>query len=358
MHQRSVPPLALPFPPDDTSRFDVRRSPPSRLELYLKSDTSRVFFRDQVLFTLGIVNALLTAALLASRPRLFPVVYACVLPFVYAWLVFSYAVRRFWGFYLLDFCHFANACAFLYFVRAHARGAAAALPPAHDTEFACVFALTTGPLLLANLPWRVSLVPHSPDKMASLFVHAVAPLAVYAWRWHGGGSDAGGAARVRPLLDLLVAPLAAYGVWQLAYLLLTEAVFARMLEREPRFATSLKYLTASSNRDALRSRADMYLRMARALGAVQSPAGLFDPAAVRTKFFFVVFQALYTALSLVAAALAFVSHDVHAALLGAVGVVTIYNGAGFYVRVFSLRYREETELKVREVLNSARDIST
>jgi acyl-CoA synthetase (AMP-forming)/AMP-acid ligase II len=110
-------------------------------------------------------------ALLAAAPRLAPAAYVWSLPPVALWLLYSFT-RNGWGFFLLDFCYFANAAAWLFFLFAPAAPAAAAA-----AAFAPLFALATGPLLLAHLFWRVSLVLHSADKMASVFIHTAAPLA-------------------------------------------------------------------------------------------------------------------------------------------------------------------------------------
>jgi len=337
-------------PPPGAPRAD-RRAPPGRVERALKADISRLFLRDQALFTAGVANALLAAAWLARAPRSFPLAFLAALPPVLAWLAFSFAVRKWWAFFLADFCYFANALAWAFFARAAARGAfaggaaaaAAALPPpARDGAFAAVFALATGPLLLANVPWRVSLIPHSPDKMCSLFVHAAAPLAAWAWRWHGGGGARGAPVGAR---ELLAAPLVAYAAWQAGYLLLTEVACARALRREPRYSTSLRHLVAVANRGGA------CLRAARALGAAPR-GGALDAGAPRAKAFFVAAQALYTLAALAAAAAAFHSFAAHTALLAAVGLCTVWNGAGFYVRVFSRTYMDEAAEKVAEAVEA------
>jgi hypothetical protein len=321
----------------------------------MKASVSRLYFRDQILFTVGVVNSLVCTAWLMAAPRSFPLGFLLAFPAVFAWLVYSYAIRRWWAFFLADFCYFANACAFFYFLQAAASGfprgdspPSAFLPPAHDASFALVFSLVTGPLFLANLPWRVSLVPHSPDKMCSLFIHAGAPLAVYAYRWHGGGTRTG-SPPVSVLVDLVFSPLIAYALWQLAYLFLTELIFAQSLKREPRFGTSMRFLTASASRGATTTRAGILLRLARALGAVPR-RGIFDASAYGTKVFFVSAQFIYTIFASLIAAASFFWHTFHAALIITVTIVTIYNGAGYYVRVFSQSYLAEAESKVKEAL--------
>ena len=91
----------------------------------------------------------------------------------------------------------------------------------------------------------------------------------------------------------------------------------------------------------------MLLVLGRWCGAVRE--GALDPNSFRTKVFFMVVQALYTLCTLFVAALAWHSFALNFALLFGVWVHTVFQGAGFYVRVFSARYMEEIKASVDEV---------
>jgi hypothetical protein len=324
-------------------------SPPpirvGRVERRLRANLGTLLLRDQLLFAMGIVWLMVGTGWLVRSPGTFPWVHLLGLPPVFAWLCYSFIRRhRFWGFFLLDYCYAANALAWCFFLSA----LTGALPPFGPRALPCLFALCTGPLLLANLPWRVSLTFHSPDKMCSVFVHTCAPLAFYAYRWHtpaglaatapGGGASA-----------LLGTPLLVYGAWQAAYLLVTEACcFARLLRSEPRLVTSLRWQVASFNRALLVGRSGLLHDVASAVGATDGE-GRLDAAAWPTKAFFVGSQLAYTLAGLLCAAAAWRWHSVHATLLAGVGLHVIFQGAGFYVNVFSTRYISEARSAVAEV---------
>ena len=50
--------------------------------------------------------------------------------------------------------------------------------------FKVMFSFSNGPVLLAIILWRNSMVFHSVDKMTSLFIHSFPPLYSYTIRWY------------------------------------------------------------------------------------------------------------------------------------------------------------------------------
>ena len=91
----------------------------------------------------------------------------------YRWYLYK---KTRWHYSLLDFCYFTNFLTLLYFW----------LPMPDIIRgglFITVFAFANGPLLLAVLLWRNSFVPHSTDKMTSLFIHISPAIALWGVRW-------------------------------------------------------------------------------------------------------------------------------------------------------------------------------
>ena len=76
-------------------------------------------------------------------------------------------------FFLLDFCYFANALILVYMW----------IFPGCPRLFAVCFGVATGPLVVAVLAFRNSLVLHSLDKMTSLFIHVSPALLLYSIRF-------------------------------------------------------------------------------------------------------------------------------------------------------------------------------
>lgn len=95
----------------------------------------------------------------------------------YRW--YSYKQLKF-HYFLFDFCYFTNFLTLLYIW----------IPSCIISEeyrgelFTTCFSFAMGPLLSAIIFWRNSLVPHSTDKMTSLFIHISPPLTLWGIRWY------------------------------------------------------------------------------------------------------------------------------------------------------------------------------
>jgi len=80
---------------------------------------------------------------------------------------------------LFDFCYFTNMLVLVYIwtpswaVGGYWRGGL----------FVGVFSFSLGPLLSAIILWKNSMVPHSNDKMTSIFIHVSPAMAVWCIRW-------------------------------------------------------------------------------------------------------------------------------------------------------------------------------
>jgi hypothetical protein len=363
-----------------------------RLERRMRGSLATLQARDQLLLTLGILWVLLGTAWLARYPATFPLAHVLGLPPVLAWLAFSFAVRRrFWAFYLCDFCYFANALAFLLFSQRLLLPLLLSSPPLgqpplpppppphSDPALAALFSLCLGPLLLANVFWRTTLAFHSPDKMCSVFIHIAAPLACFALRWFpasdgssgsgSGSGDASTAPPISPLRHLLLLPFAAYALWQALYLCVTELGWTgALLRSDVRYETSLRFQAASLSKAHALGKGGALGALGSACGVLGSrrnsssssssstsaaaPTGM-DPERPRSKLFFMATQAAYTLATQGLAALAWHSFPFALALVLFVICHTVYQGAGFYVTVFAARYLAEAQASVEEAKGSA-----
>ena len=91
-----------------------------------------------------------------------------------------YAYRKLnFQYFLLDFCYFTNLLILIYIW----------LPEAvigqslRGRLFTTCFSFSFGPVLSAIVLWRNSLVPHSNDKMTSLFIHVSPSLTMWGLKW-------------------------------------------------------------------------------------------------------------------------------------------------------------------------------
>ena len=177
--------------------------------------------------------------------------------------------------------------------------------------------------------------------MTTTLVHALPPCLTYCVRWYPVETDGTPVAAHRALdaygsidwSDILVNSMAAYFLWQLEYIVLTEVVFAKQLEADDELLTSLKWLS--------RDRTGAMYRLCHWLSVrlrLMGPGDVFHEKSWQTKFTFWGAQLVYTLVTLPLVRLMFNSHAAHTALLLSFLMVTIWNGASFYIEVFSHRY--------------------
>ena len=77
-------------------------------------------------------------------------------------------------YFLLDFCYYTNTLLLIYFWS----------PWQPNWLFPTVFVFSHGPLLFAAVIWRNSIVPHSLDRMTSVFIHISPALTTWGTRWY------------------------------------------------------------------------------------------------------------------------------------------------------------------------------
>lgn len=228
---------------------DAQRSLRATLRAELRKPT-RVRFKDAVFFTGGVLNLVVTEAVLLLAPHRFPWWFVAWSAPLLVWRYVSYTRQRYQWF-LLDYCYAANFVCLLHLAW-----------PASPTLFELAFASANGPLAWAILAWRNSLVFHDVDKMTSLFIHAMPPVLMYARRWAFTpgplgtptgplpaylrcGPDGAGGSCSGSFWEALVLPVAFYVAWQALYFLRTEVLGAAELARDPTMQTSLRWLARS-----------------------------------------------------------------------------------------------------------------
>jgi len=288
---------------------------------------------DKVSFCAGVYGLMMTEYIATRAPEKFWLFYAVAMPGVFLARAVYYRMIR-WQYFLYDFCYFANVSALMFLWRWKKSA----------TVFRCIFAFANGPVLLAIPLWRNSLVFHSVDKVSSIFVHAMPCLMTWCGRWYGFGDDVNRLS-VRELgadvsvltgcLDLMVYPMFAYLFWQALYLAKTELIDRVKLVSDPALMTSLRWLASDRN-----SSANKYaLKMMRGIGLFGADE-FFDAESIKTKFVFVMLQLGYTIVTFIPIPLCYSNYYAHTALMWAAFGSSVYNGAVYYIDVFSRRYVE------------------
>ncbi|EOD38364.1 hypothetical protein EMIHUDRAFT_55825, partial [Emiliania huxleyi CCMP1516] len=214
-----------------------------------------------------------------------------------------------WHYFLIDFCYMANVSCLVQVL---------AYPQLQPLVVAN-FAHASGPLALAIITWRNSLVFHSLDKITSVFIHALPALLLFCTRWYPpAGLELPDSISAWTTMRLGVL---SYGAWQLFYVLVTEALFARALHDDPALMTSIRWLTSpGSNGD--------YSGLTR----------MFDADRWKTKLIFIAVQLLYTCVALLPVPLLWSHYWLHLAYLLGIYLACVWNGSSYYIEVFSKAY--------------------
>eukprot|EP01063_Lacrimia_lanifica_P024705 TRINITY_DN32569_c0_g1_i1.p1 TRINITY_DN32569_c0_g1~~TRINITY_DN32569_c0_g1_i1.p1 ORF type:complete len:375 (+),score=121.19 TRINITY_DN32569_c0_g1_i1:41-1126(+) len=290
--------------------------------------------RDKLLFLGGIMNVVLHSSFTTSPPLQSLLLYLYTLLFVLllSWRFYTYR-RDKYHLFMLDWCYWTNALLVLYIW----------VLPKHPDLFSLVHACASGPLLIAAVVWRNSVVFHDVDKMTSCFLHLSPACVVYVLR-HGEGHASdfwytehvpcdpqvlacahidegwGGALWLRTF----VFPLAYWVAWCLLYALLINLAPCTAHWREDRgYQTSYRWIASQPG-------ADLYPLVT-----------IFGDTPWLKAVMFGLINFLYTVITLLPGVVAYKIEAANAILLGAAGLVTVWNGAGFYFHVFSKRYAKQ-----------------
>ena len=136
--------------------------------------------------------------------------------------------------------------------------------------------------------------------------------------------------------DFYLYPTAGYVLWQVCYLLKTELWDVKRLDEDPELVTSLRWLASDYKAPVTR----WALRTSRRVGLFARDE-LFDAGGLKTKFVFVSLQLIYTVATFLPIPLCYVSKTCHTTLMLAAFLSCIWNGAEYYIDIFSRRYAKK-----------------
>ena len=291
---------------------------------------------------------------LLNRPDAYPIWYLVVMPIL---LIARYAHFKNLGFqyFLIDFCYFVVSSSLVNIL----------LLKSSPIVFKVLFIHGTGPLTLAIPVWRNSFVFHDFDKIVSVYIHILPCLLYYTLRWHGAsvfGAAQEGLCGAVPCEPLTVydygAAIVMYIGWQAMYLVKTEYLDKSKLDNNPKLLTSLRWM-ASDTKNALAVSVLKFLKKVRVFGKDES----YDSGTMKTKLVFVASQLVYTLVAFLPTSLMYNSRHCHLIYILLIVVNSVFNGASFYIEVFSKRYSahitkiEEMQRIAKAAANVAEEIA-
>mmetsp|Transcript_14460 Transcript_14460/g.21304 ORF Transcript_14460/g.21304 Transcript_14460/m.21304 type:complete len:435 (+) Transcript_14460:85-1389(+) len=274
---------------------------------------------DKFIFTGGVMGMLLTEFVMLQYPEWFGYYnILMMLPLLLLRVVLFYRTKQ--HYFLLDYCYWVNGL-----------GMSLCLLPAsnelRERLFEIFFISANGPLFFAMVAWNNSLVFHSVDKVTSVYVHLFPALTCWCERWY---SSSGTERESLTLSQHLGWPLVFYLAWQIVYLLQTEWWYKDTLDADADLSTSLRYIT-SAEKMSIHQQTLKLCRRLRILG----PEETFTPPTLKVKIIFVVVQMLMTICTFVPAGWLFQSKISHTFVILAILLYSVYNGARYYIQVFS-----------------------
>ena len=154
-------------------------------------------------------------------------------------------------------------------------------------------------------------------------------------------------------LDLTDFSFALFGylLWQFFYIIKTEIVDRNKLDTHPELLTSLRWLSSDS-KNAFAKTVLTYMRKIRLFKKEEE----FNSRSFKTKATFVCCQFLFTMFTFVPTYIFYYSRAAHLSYIGLIFTVSVFNGASFYIEIFSKRYNSRIE-KMEAMLQIAKAAS-
>ena len=226
--------------------------------------------------------------------------------------------------YLLDFCYFVNALVLL----------AVQTPKWWGPRFwKMLYIFSLGPVGIATVAWRCSLVFHSLDKVTTVLVHIFPGCVLTLYRWQRPDFFGEGDGELRLTMSDSIYSLGGYLIWQALYLCITEILLQNYLKRHPDAHTSLRQLTGMENNVMNR----ITTRYARVIGVFGSEEKFdLERKPLKAKSLFVVTQLIYTFITSLPAKVLFNNHAANCTFLVLVLAISIYEGASYYSKFLSV----------------------
>ncbi|KAG2413818.1 hypothetical protein HFD88_003007 [Aspergillus terreus] len=293
--------------------------------------TATVTLREKISFIAGVLNIFVSGYLIGGHPEYFYIWFSVQLLYFMPIRYYRYH-KKGYHYFLADLCYFVNMLCML----------SIWVFPQSTRLFISTFCLTFGNNAVAIAMWRNSMVFHSMDKVVSLFIHIMPPAtlhclvhltsaeilkerfpAIYAIKFSEPGSP-----NHFSLLAMMGWATLPYVIWQSAYhCFITVRRAEKIAAGRP---TSFTWLRKS------------YAKTWIGKLVLNLPESLQSPA-------FMVIQYLYALLTMIPCPLWFWSRWASGLFLTALFILSIHNGATYYIDIFGNRFQKELEELKRDV---------
>ncbi|KYQ93629.1 hypothetical protein DLAC_05011 [Tieghemostelium lacteum] len=281
--------------------------------------SSLIRTKDKFAFVLGVLNLCIISFLAGKFPLMISYLYTTEFAILFLIRVILYKKKNY-HYFLFDFCYYANILLLFYLYVYKS-----------PSLFILTYCISNGPLIVAVIPYRNSMVFHSLDKATSVFIHILPSVVTYSLRWNSpeilatvDKQDIGIGWR-----QFFFYPILFYVLWQCVYLVYVYQM-RKDVVREKGYITSLELLS----RIPKNKKPSFITKLLNSAGQQNA------------KILLIFFQFLYTCLTLIPCRLLYNRQILHSVYIVLILLVSIWNGANFYVTVFSNNYVKE--MKDRE----------
>ncbi|XP_060066663.1 uncharacterized protein LOC132546950 [Ylistrum balloti] len=266
--------------------------------------------REKIYHVFVVVVLVVLTHMTVSAQWSLPIFYAVSLPIIITIRIIIYFKNK-WQYFLLDFCYYANLTWYIFIWIADS-----------PRMFAVVFGIANGPLLWAMVVYRNSLVFHNHDKVSSSFIHIVPGILSFAIRWYPSSTSTywvntfnHGSTDWDPemIVWLFVVPLCCFIFHSGMYALVIHVI----KKPGPEHFLSYNYLGTKEG------------------GCLHKMFNCCGEGSRSICFF--LSNWLFCFVSLTGVIVCYYFFAAHCVLLVMLALIIIYNGASYYVHVFSVR---------------------
>ncbi|KAL3453629.1 hypothetical protein BJX65DRAFT_264545 [Aspergillus insuetus] len=292
---------------------------------------SAVTLREKISFIAGVLNIFISGYLLGSYPEYFYIWFSAQLAYFMPIRFFRYHQIGY-HYFLADLCYFVNMlCMLCIWVF-----------PKSRRLFISTFCLVFGNNAVAIAMWRNSMVFHSMDKVVSLFIHIMPPVTFHCLvhltpletmkerfpAIHQIKTSEPGSQYHYGLFSMMLWATVPYMVWQLSYhLFITVRRADKIAAGRP---TSFTWLRKS------------YAKTWIGRFVLSLPEYLQAPA-------FMMIQYMYALSTMIPCPLWLWSRWASGIFITSLFILSIHNGATYYIDVFGKRFQKELEQLKKDV---------
>eukprot|EP00475_Leptophrys_vorax_P002656 TRINITY_DN11492_c0_g1_i1.p1 TRINITY_DN11492_c0_g1~~TRINITY_DN11492_c0_g1_i1.p1 ORF type:complete len:458 (+),score=86.79 TRINITY_DN11492_c0_g1_i1:76-1449(+) len=284
--------------------------------------------QDQIVFTGSVINVGLTSYLMGQWPHNFWIWHTLntIVLISIRWYVFRKDNQHY---FLYDFCYWANYYSLIYVL----------LNPTNEVMFQVLFMVSNGPLAWSIPLFSSSTVFHNLQHMTSVFIHYSPMALTFCIRWaksdrfvicSGEESNASRLCKDVSSFDMIYDALTRlYLWWMVLYYVWVFILLDKRVKRKG-YMTLFSWLSGSKTIGELLKASSPHEKIQKAV--------------------YVLGHYCFALLTMIVATFLWHNFYLHLAFILAISTAAVWNGAGYYISVFSSRYEEEVTKKVKQTI--------